>query len=101
MKISIAEVKRRLDECVKYTGEFIGTNAKRCPPDMQVTNRIVLKNKSQLVSMFLDGPKQGEVIYLNWKYVRAEERNGSIFLSMTETEPEEEFLKITIHSPSN
>jgi hypothetical protein len=37
-----------------------------------------------------------ESIYLKWKNVTADERDGSIFLSMTETEHPEEFLKITL-----
>lgn len=96
MKIAIAEVKRRLAEGIEYTGEFIGINAKMCKPGMQVTRRVVRKNKTQMVSVFLDGPKVGEPIYLNWKNVTADERDGSIFLSMTETEQPEEFLKITL-----
>ena len=96
MKIAIAEVKRRLAEGVEYTGEFIGINSKLCKPGMQVTRRVVLKNKTQMVSVFLDGPKKDESIYLHWKNVTADERDGSIFLSMTETERPEEFLKITL-----
>lgn len=100
MKIAIAEVKRRLVEGIEYKGEFIGINAKMCKPGMQVTRRVVLKNKTEMVSMFLDGPKKDESIYLKWKNVTAEERDGSIFLSMTETERPEEFLKITLTPPA-
>ena len=98
MKIAIAEVKRRLVEGVEYTGEFIGVNANMCKPGMQVTRRVVLKNMTEMVSMFHDGPKKDESIYLNWKNVTAEVRDGSIFLSMTETEQPEEFLKISLTS---
>jgi hypothetical protein len=100
MKIAIAEVKRRLVEGVEYTGEFIGINAKMCKPGMQVTRRVVRKNKTEMVSVFLDGPKKDESIYLNWKNVTAEERDGSIFLSMTETERPDEFLRITLTPPA-
>jgi hypothetical protein len=96
MKIAIAEVKLRLAEGVEYTGEFVGVNARMCKPGMQVTRRVIVKNKSEMVSRFIDGPKAGEVIYLNWKNVTADERDGSIFLSMTETATPEEFLKITL-----
>jgi hypothetical protein len=96
MKLSIAEVKRRLAPGVEFTGEFVGTNAARCKPGMQVTRRKVVSNKSQLVSQFIDGPKAGETIYLNWTGVTADERDGSIYLTMTEVSPPEEFLKITL-----
>jgi hypothetical protein len=96
MKIAIAEVKRRLAVGTEYTGEFVGVNARMCAPGMQVTRRRVVNNKTQLVSELLDGPKAGQLIYLNWKNVVADERDGSIFLTMTETPKPEEFLKITL-----
>jgi hypothetical protein len=95
-KIAIAEVKRCLAKGIEYPAEFIGINAKMCKPGMQVTRRVVLKNKTEMASIFLDGPEKDESIYLNWKNVTADERDGSIFLSMTETEHPEEFLKITL-----
>ena len=97
-KISIAEVKRRLTVGVEFTGEFVGRNANRCQPGMQRTRRRVRKNKTELVSELLDGPKTGELIYLDWKNVVADERDGSIFLTMMEVEPPEEFLKITLEN---
>jgi len=95
MKLSIAEVKRRLSVGVEFTGEFVGTNAGRCQPGMQTTRRRVVKNTSTLVSVLLDGPKKDELIYLDWKNVTADERDGSVFLTMADVNPPEEFLKIT------
>jgi hypothetical protein len=96
MKISIAAVKRKLKEGVEYTGEFTGTNSSRCVPNLSKTRRRIIANKSVMVSVFLDGPKVGEKIYLDWKDVTADERDGSIFLTMTSVSPPEEFMKITI-----
>lgn len=98
-KLSIAEVKRRLAPGVEFVGEFVGVNAHRCPPGLQKTRRRVVKNASQLVSEFLDGPKVGELIYLRWVHTSAEERDGAIFLTMTEVRPPEKFLKITLGDP--
>jgi hypothetical protein len=92
MKISIADVKKRLGVGVEFVGEFVGDNAKFCRPGMEKTRRRVVTNNTQLVSEFLDGPKVGQVIYCKWAGVTADERDGGIFL----TSDGEEFLKITI-----
>ena len=104
MKISIAEVKRRLKIGTEFTAEFIGQNAIHCKTGMQITKRRVLKNNSQLESILLDGPNKGKTIHLNWTNVTAQEKDGSIILSMNEKQgsecvpqqPLDEFLKITL-----
>jgi hypothetical protein len=95
-KLSIAALKRRLTEGVEYTGEFIGKNATICRPGLQVTRRVVVSNKSDLVSRFIDGPKAGGTIYLPWNGKTADERDGSIYVSNSHVNPPEEFLKITL-----
>jgi len=103
MKITIAEVKRRLKIGTEFTGEFVGSNAKVCKPGMQITQRRVTKNNKELESLLLDGPNSGQKIYLNWTNVVADERDGSIFLALNEEQALEcvpqrnpEFLKITL-----
>lgn len=97
MKISIAEVKRRLQPGVEYIGEFVGTNRLRCAPGMAVTRRQVVKCTPSLQSVFLDGPKEGHLIYGDWNHVTADERDGSIYLTMDLTQGRrEEYLKITL-----
>lgn len=98
--MKIAELKRRLSEGVEFTVEFIGTNSTRCVPSMTKTRRRIVSNKTQMVSLILEGEKAGEQAYLTWKNVSAEERDGSIFLTKTDAEPPEEFLKITIEAPA-
>lgn len=98
--MKIAEVKRRLSPNVEFTVEFIGSNSNRCVPNMRKTRRRIVSNKSQMVSVILEGSEAGEQAYLTWKNVSAEERDGSIFLTKTDAEPPEEFLKITIEAPA-
>lgn len=98
-KISIAEVKRRLAVGVTFTGEFVGTNAVRAAPGMKILRRRVISNKSVMTCELLEGPKMGQAIDLNWKNVTADERDGSIYLTMNDIDPPEEFLKITFDLP--
>lgn len=101
-KLSIAEVKRRLPVGCIYLGEFIGGNAHRAKPGNVCTKRRVETQKSQMVSRLLTGPNSNlsprddnkELIYLHWVGITADERDGSIFLTLVEGE--DEFLKITI-----
>ena len=105
MKLSIAEVKRRLPVGTEYTGEFIGTMNVRVIGNLGVTNlhkseqeritrRRIVKQTSEMVSEFLDGPKAGQQIYLTWKGVSAQEdTDGSIVLMMDNVEP---FLRIRL-----
>jgi len=92
MKLSKAEVRRRLSPGTQFTGEFIGQNAKFCAPGMEVCRREVQTNSThQLISKLLDGPKVGESIYLQWSNVVAREENSAIILS----DEGDDFLKIT------
>lgn len=97
MKITIAQLKRRLPVGTKYTAEFIGVNRRFCKPGMEVTRRIVSKQTSEMVSILLDGPLHGRNIYMKWAGTTADEREGSIYVSgMDEFGTPDEFLKITI-----
>ena len=90
----------------EYTGEFIGAMNTRIIGNLGVTNlvkpeneriarRRVLKQASEMVSEFLDGPRAGKCIYLTWKGVWAQEdTDGSIVLVMDNgVEP---FLRIRL-----
>lgn len=97
MKISISEVKRRLHPGVKFIGEFIGINRSICKSGLEITNREVVKNtSSQMISKYVNGPRVGSFIYLTWNGLTAEEKEGSIYLTMTDNDKPEEFLKITL-----
>ena len=92
MKLSIAEVKRRLPVNKEFTGEFIGRN--RGIAGYTVAKRRVVRQGGTMCCILLDGPKAGQKIYLDWRGVQALERDGSIILIQTARE-DEEFLKIT------
>lgn len=95
-KLSRAEVMRRLPVRTQFTGEFIGKNRQICRPGMVVCRRRVLKQTSyEMICLLLDGPKAGSHSHVTWREVQALEREGAIILVMTETDPPEEFLKIT------
>jgi len=92
MKISAAEVRRRLPVGTECTVEFIGVNRKFCPPGNERTRRRIEKQTvNQMKSRFLNGPKEGNNIWLNWLGVKAEDQDGAIILS---DDQQGEFLKI-------
>lgn len=97
-KLSIAELQRRLPIGTEITAEFIGKVNTRMAPDMKISKRKVVNNTKRLLeSEFLDGPKKGQSIFLDWKGVTADERDGSIYLSQSfSPDTSEEFLKITL-----
>jgi hypothetical protein len=90
MKLTIAEVKRRLPVGKKFIAEWCGKMNKD-KPDARTT-RVVSKQGAVMVSEFLSGSNQGKTIDLNWRGVSAREENGNIVLSLGE----EDFLKIEI-----
>jgi hypothetical protein len=97
MKISIADVKRRLPVGTKFAAEFIGRNAVHCRPGMQFTSRQVKRQTSQYMeSEFLDGPTVGETIDLIWKGKEAKQVGEAIVFTNTSVNPPEEFLKIRV-----
>lgn len=96
MKISIAEIRRRLKPGTPYIAEFIGAvNTRLCDPGMERTKRIVVTNTTtEMKSRFLDGPKEGQDIYLRWVGVSADSRDGYIYLSQSDGKTAGEFLRI-------
>jgi len=94
MKISAAEVRRRLPVGTECIVEFIGINRKHCAPGNERTRRrIIGQTASQMVSLFLEGPKVDHRIYLQWYRITAEEKDGAIILS---DGYQGEFLKIEL-----
>lgn len=76
--ISIAEVKRRLPVGAQYTGENLVALR---PENRGPFTRRVLSQATEMVSVYLDGPKEGQKIYLgSWRGVEAREENGAIVL---------------------
>lgn len=105
MKLTIAEVKRRLPAGAKFTGEFCGRLNTRVisntgatslvkPENERRTQRIVRKQSSEMVSEFLSGPRIGQLIYCAWKGVSAREEAGDIILSQEIQGRSEDFLRI-------
>lgn len=92
--MKISELKKLLPVGKEFVVEFIGINRKLCLPGMELTKRVVHQNNSQLVSQFLEGPKINQLIYMSWKGIEASERDGSIFLSGTDSGGD--FLRIQI-----
>lgn len=100
MKLSIAEVKRRLAVGTEFTAEYLGgplvvrgncgdTTFQVPPP----SKRRVIKQTSQMVSIHLEGPKAGQSVYCDWAGVAArEDTDGSIVLTMKS--PEKDFVRI-------
>lgn len=98
--LSLTALRRLLPPETEFVGEFIGKNRQICKPGMEVCRRKVLKNSSyELVSLLLDGPKAGQTAHMTWKFCQACQRDGSIILLNKESEPPEEFLKLTIQQP--
>lgn len=96
MKLSISELKRRLPAGTEFTGEFVGRNRQVAAAGMSICRRRVVKQGTQMVCVFLDGPKQGEQSYLTWRGVSAKEIDGAIVLS----DEGEEFFRITFEKLS-
>jgi hypothetical protein len=103
MKIAIAEVKRRLPVGTEFTAEFLreplvvrgNCGDTVMAPVQMITRRRVVKQTSQMVSVYLDGPKAGKEIYCDWAGVSArEDTDGSIILTNTKVSPAEDFLRI-------
>ena len=59
----------------------------------RTSRRVEANSPGMLVSRMLDGPKAGELIYLNWKGIKVAEADGSYLISSDDSEP---FLKITV-----
>lgn len=92
MKMSIAEVKRRLSPGTFFTGEFIGRNGLICKPENKILRRQVIAQKSQeMESKLKEGPDEGKSTYLSWPGVIARLDGDAIILTCTG----EDFLKIT------
>ena len=92
MKLSIAEVRRRLPVSSTFTGEFIGNNGKICKPENKVLRRQVISQRPQeMESKLKEGPDEGKSTYLAWPGVIARLEDEAIILTCTG----EDFLKIT------
>lgn len=72
MKLSIAELRRRLPVGATFTSTFIGKNSSIARPTMLQTKRRVLKQSARdMVSVITQGEHTGENIWVNWKFVSA------------------------------
>ena len=96
-KITVAALKRSLAVGTEFTAEFIGVNATHAAPGMVKTRRKVTKQKADMVSEILDGPKNGLSIWLNWKGLSVTFVDGSYILTDYNNMRPMDFLKITIH----
>lgn len=96
-KLSLTKLRAALRPGTEFIAEFIGVNRKLCMPGNEKTRRRVLTNTAnEMKSWLLDGPRQNEPIYLNWRFCSADQRDdGSIVLTNAESKPPEEFLLIT------
>lgn len=94
MDISIAEVKRRLPVGARYKGENL---AALRPENRGPFTRRVLTQASDMVSVYLDGPKEGQKIYLGkWRGVEAREEDDAIILTSVHSKDGAfDFLRIT------
>lgn len=103
MKLSIAEVKRRLSVGTEFTAEFLrgplvvrGNTGDTVMPVPAPSRRRVTKQTSQMVSVYLDGPKVGKSIYCDWAGVTArEDTDGSIVLTNNKVTPAEDFVRFS------
>ena len=96
--MTIAEVRRRLPVGTEFTAEFINPVGRAKFGEGQHTSRrrVTKQSAREMVSLFLDGPKEGKEIFLGWKNTKAREEDGSIIFTMTDTGSPQDFLKITI-----
>ena len=71
--MTIAELRRRLPVGTHFAAEFL---------DHAASERVVVKNSThQLVSRFLSGNRAGELIYLEWRGVKASQGADGITLA--------------------
>lgn len=72
MKLSIAELRRRLPVGATFTATFIGKNSSIARPTMRQTKRRVHTQSSyHMTSVITEGQHADEVIWLTWKFVSA------------------------------
>jgi hypothetical protein len=110
MKMSVAELKRLLPVGTEYTAEFIGELNMRVlsnlgpttlvkPENERIARRRVVKQNSQMVSLILDGPKQGVETHLHWSGITArKDTDGGIIVTNKEYNPPKDFLKIRLET---
>jgi hypothetical protein len=106
-QVSAAYLRKILAVGCEYEGTFCG------PPMVVLGNagerefvvdreprrrRVVKQTNREMVSVFLDGPKANELIYLQWKgtKVRFDEFLGAYVLSHAHGWQEEDFMSIVI-----
>ena len=71
--MTIAELRRRLPVGTHFAVEFLGRER---------AERVVVKNTThQLVSRFLSGKRAGELIYLEWRGIKASQGADGITLA--------------------
>jgi hypothetical protein len=91
MKITIAEVKRRLPVGTEYIGTYVGKFA-YLTKGYTTCKRKVVRNTNTLESVFLDGSRAEERVFLPWRSVTATENHDGITLS----DDNGEFLRIKL-----
>lgn len=81
MKLSIAEVKRRLPVGTEYVGEYVGGNARNVKLGGRIARRRVTKQTSyEMTSEVLTGPNSGSIPHLTWQGQKAREDDGAIII---------------------
>lgn len=104
MKISIAEVRRRLPVGATFTATFLRdlTVRPNVGPPVVMPNRgpssreVVSQNAHEMVSRYTSGPRSGQNISCKWTGVTARVEDGvTIILSQKFGDEREDFLAIT------
>lgn len=103
MKLSIAELRRRLPAGTRFTARFLrgdivirgntGTTTLEVDKETQ-TREVVKQTASEMVSVYLTGPRKGREVTCTWRGVSAREDESGITLTQGETG--EDFLLIRI-----
>lgn len=100
MALSIAEVRRNLPVGTIYRVTYLGppilvygnTGLVVMPTPDPVRRRVIKQNEKQMVSVYLEGEKKGQHVYLTWEGTTATREGHKTFL----LEADEQFLKIEV-----
>ncbi len=105
MKITIAELRRRLPVGATFKASFLrgpikvvgNTGNTLLPVDNNEYSRVVVKQTaSEMVSKYTEGPREGREVTCTWRAVVAREEEGRIILTHTDQSRNEDFLAIVL-----
>lgn len=90
-KISCSAFRRLLDVGTEFTAEYVGPFL----GGVSSRRRVAKLSACQMASEVLEGPKQGRLVYLDWRGVSVREEDGGYILTNNQENPPQDFLRVT------